>query len=186
MRRAVPGLGTPHPLGLRLPAMYADDDFAQRLLAALDEVVAPVYATLDNLAAYLDPALAPDDFVDWLAGWVAADSDVDWPVARRREAVACAVEQHRLRGTLRGLAAQVRMTFGVTVEVTDTGGTAWSQTPGADLPGSPEPAVTVRVRPQAGREVSVARLRELVDAIRPAHVAYTVEVLPADPDPTEE
>ncbi|MGN9807477.1 phage tail protein [Micromonospora sp. L32] len=176
MRGAVEGLGTPHPLARQLPAMYAADEFAQRLLAALDDVVAPVYATLDNLAAYVDPRLGPTDFVDWLAGWVAATVDQDWPVERRREAVARAVRLHGMRGTPRGLTEQVRVAFGVTVEVTDSGGTAWSPTPGADLPGSPQAEVTVRVRPEDQHMVPLTRLRELVDANRPAHVRYAVDV----------
>lgn len=183
MRRAVEGLATPHPLGRQLPAIYAADDFAQRLLAALDTVVAPVHVTLDNLWAYLDPQLAPADFVDWLGGWVAADAAIDAPAARR-EAVRRAVELHRVRGTGQGLAEQVRMAFGVTAEVVDSGGTTWSLTPGAELPGSPEPSMTVRVHPTGGNPVPAARLRELIEANRPAHVTYTVEILSAAPGNT--
>jgi hypothetical protein len=47
MRGTVPGLASPHPLGGTLPALYADDSFAQRLCDGLDEVLAPVLATLD-------------------------------------------------------------------------------------------------------------------------------------------
>ncbi|MEU3573930.1 SDR family oxidoreductase, partial [Kitasatospora sp. NPDC036755] len=66
-RAAVPGLPSPYPIGRLLPAMYADDDFAQRFTAGLDTVLAPVFATLDNLPAYFQPGLAPADFLDWLA-----------------------------------------------------------------------------------------------------------------------
>ena len=45
----------PAPIGEQLPALYADDDFAQRFTAGLDTVLAPVFSTLDNLPAYLDP-----------------------------------------------------------------------------------------------------------------------------------
>jgi phage tail-like protein len=63
----IAGLGSPHPLGSGLPALYQEDDLAQRLLAALDEVLAPVISTLDNFDRYLEPSLAPLDFVEWLA-----------------------------------------------------------------------------------------------------------------------
>ena len=69
MRGAVPGLPTPHPIGLALPALYLDDGFTQRFTAGLDEVLAPVLLTLDCLDAYLDLELAPPDFLDWLAGY---------------------------------------------------------------------------------------------------------------------
>ncbi|MGW2847530.1 hypothetical protein ACWC5G_21895, partial [Streptomyces sp. NPDC001274] len=65
-RAAVPGLPSRYPIGGLLPALYADDDLAQRFTAGLDTVLAPVLSTLDNLPAYFDPALAPADFLPWL------------------------------------------------------------------------------------------------------------------------
>ncbi|MBE1489288.1 phage tail protein [Plantactinospora soyae] len=177
MRGAVPGLGTPHSFGRRLPAIYGTDELAGRLLAAFDEVLAPVHSTLDNLAAYLDPRLAPVDFVDWLAGWVAAETAPGWTLRQRREAVASAVALHRVRGTARGLAEQVRTVFGVWPEITENGGTAWSSSTGGPLPGTAAPTLTVTVRVPEPELVPLARLRALVEANRPAHVPYTVRVL---------
>src|SRR4029453_7641000 len=71
MRATAAGLATPPPIGEHLPALFQEDEFAQRFVGALDEVLAPVFAVLDCLDAYLDPWLAPPDFVDWLADWVA-------------------------------------------------------------------------------------------------------------------
>jgi phage tail-like protein len=177
MRGAVPDLGTPHPFGRRLPAIYATDELAGRLLAAFDEVLAPVHSTLDNLAAYLDPRLAPADFVDWLAGWVAAETAPGWTLRQRREAVANAVALHRIRGTAPGLAEQVRTVFGVSPEITESGGTAWSSTPGGPLPGTAAPALTVTVRVPDPDLVPLPRLRALVEANRPAHVPCTVRIV---------
>ena len=70
MRGIVSGLASPHPIGGTLPGLYADDSFAQRLCEGLDELLAPVLATLDCLPAYLDPGTAPLDLLEWLAGWV--------------------------------------------------------------------------------------------------------------------
>ena len=53
-----------HPIGDRLPAIYLDDGFTLRFTSALDEVLAPVIAVLDGFADYLDPSLAPADFLD--------------------------------------------------------------------------------------------------------------------------
>ncbi|MEU5550243.1 MULTISPECIES: phage tail protein [unclassified Micromonospora] len=177
MRGTVAGLGTPHPFGRRLPAIYATDEVAGRLLAAFDEVLAPVHATLDNLAAYLDPRLAPADFVDWLAGWVAAETAPGWTLTQRREAVAGAVARHRVRGTAQGLAEQVQMIFGVRPEITENGGTAWSSTSGGPLPGTATPALTVTVRVAEPDRVPLDALRALVEANRPAHVPCTVRVV---------
>lgn len=112
MRASIPGLISPHPLGATLPAMYVEDDFTQRLTAALDDVLAPILCTLDNLEHYLDPALAPADFVEWLATWVGATVDENWPDGRRRAAVAQASSLHRRRGTLKGLEAQLSLFTG--------------------------------------------------------------------------
>ncbi len=76
-RALLPGLGTRHPLGAQLPSVYAEDDFVQRFTAALDDILAPVLCTLDSLPAYFDPALAPADFLEYLAAWVGAPGDPD-------------------------------------------------------------------------------------------------------------
>ena len=179
MRRLVPGLVSPHPLGPTLPAIYHDDDFAQRFLGALDDVLAPIFSTLDNFATYLDPGLTPDDFLDWLATWVGIGLDDTWDEARRREIVARAVELYRMRGTAAGLAAQVGIQTGGEVEIIENGGTAWSVDAGGELPGSPEPLVVVRVAVDDPKSVDAGRVEALVAAAKPAHVPHRVEVVKA-------
>ncbi|WP_406475459.1 phage tail protein [Streptomyces sp. NBC_01615] len=180
-RAAVPGLPSRYPIGGQLPALYADDDFAQRFTAGLDTVLAPVFATLDNLPAYLDPRVAPTDFVAWLASWVGAADDPDWPVEQRREAVVRAVELHRWRGTRRGLVEGLRLALGVHAEVTGDGGAAWSSTAGAGLPPEPPSGPLVRVWPDREERVDVDRVRAIVRAMCPVHTVCRVEVLPGPP-----
>ncbi|MEU2712126.1 phage tail protein [Streptomyces sp. NPDC007205] len=180
-RAAVPGLPSRHPIGHLLPALYADDDFAQRFTAGLDTVLAPVFATLDNLPAYLDPRVAPLDFVVWLASWVGAADDPEWPVELRREAVVRALELHRWRGTRRGLVERLRLTLGVNADVVGDGGAVWSRTAGAVLPPEPSGEVVVRVWPGRDPEVDGRRVRELVRSLCPVHVSCRVEVLPGPP-----
>lgn len=177
MRALLPGLESPHPIGMRLPGLYVDDDFAQRFVTAFDEVLAPIFATLDCLPAYLDPRLAPEDFLDWLAGWVGLALDESWSIERRRELVARAVALHRWRGTRWGLAEHVRLVTGGEVEITESGGVAWSARPQTPLPGSDAPAVHVRVRVPDPSTVDLRRLDALVDGSKPAHLAHTVEVV---------
>jgi phage tail-like protein len=176
-RLHVEGLLSPHPFGERLPGPYAEDGFVQRFVAAFDDVLAPVLAVLDCLDAYWDPRLAPEDFVDWLATWVAAEVDGGRPLADRRRAVARAAQLHRLRGTARGLEELLRTAFGVEARVTDSGGAAWSATPGGALPGSPEPSLAVRVGVDDPQALPLARLEALIEESRPAHVPCTVEVV---------
>ncbi|WP_333769765.1 phage tail protein [Streptomyces sp. IBSBF 2435] len=180
-RAAVAGLPSRHPIGGLLPALYADDDFAQRFTAGLDTVLAPVFSTLDNLPAYFDPRVAPLDFVAWLASWVGAADDPRWPAELRREAVVRAVQLHRWRGTRRGLVEGLRLTLAVNADVTGDGAVAWSRTAGAELPPEPSGEVVVRVWPDRGPEVDEGRVREVVRALCPVHVSCRVEVLPGPP-----
>jgi phage tail-like protein len=176
-RADVPGLVNPHPMGERLPAMYLEDSFVQRLTAALDEVVAPILNSLDNLDAYLDPDLAPEDFLQWLGGWVGLALDESWPAARRRALLAEAADLYRVRGTARGLAAFLRLLTGAEVEIDETGGAAYSTTASAAPPGSPNFAMVVRFRPPAGVELDPARMDALVATAKPAHVFHRVEIV---------
>lgn len=177
MRGGLTGLASAHPLGPTLPAIYQDDDFAQRMLEALDVVVAPIYSTIDNFDAYLDPWLAPDDFLAWLAGWVGISLDESWDQGRRREIVARAVDLYRMRGTAAGLAAQVEIQTGGQVEIVENGATGWSVDPGGELPGSPEPLVVVRVAVPDPKSVDAVKLDALVAAAKPAHVMHRIELV---------
>ena len=100
------------------------------MMAAFDEIVAPLFSTLDCLDSYLDPKLAPHDFVDWLASWVGVDIDETWTLERRRRLILDAVALYRIRGTAAGLAAHVNLYAGVTPEIAENGGCEWSQTAG--------------------------------------------------------
>jgi phage tail-like protein len=173
MRGPVAGLPTAHLIEHRLPGVFLDDDFTRRFVAAFDEVLAPIFLTLDCLDAYLDPALAPADFVDWLAGWLAVDFDDETRLAQRRRVLAHAVQLHRWRGTRRGLVEQVRLLTGGEVEVADSGGCVAHAESGGPLPGeSPAWArVTVR-KPSSIVDESAVR------AAAPAHVRVSVEVRP--------
>ncbi|TQK44155.1 phage tail-like protein [Streptomyces sp. SLBN-118] len=186
MRAHVPELESPYPLGSQLPAIYADDGLTQRMTDAFDEVLAPVLSTLDNLTAYFAPFLAPADVLAWLAGWVGATIDVDWPLERQREAVACAVALHRRRGTPRGLAEQVEVVFGIAPEIEESGGACWSVAPGGPLPGQSQPRLTVRLRVPDSAPIDRRAVDRVVAANRPAHIPYVVEMERAEPHSPDE
>jgi phage tail-like protein len=176
-RAAGPAFLSPHPLGDFLPAMYHEDSFAQSLTAGLDSVLAPIFSSLDNLEAYLDPALAPEDFLDWLGGWVGLVVDETWPLDRRRAFISRAHELYRIRGTAKGLAAHVEVFSGGQVQIQEPGGTSWSVTTGSALPGSAGFDVLVRVTVDDPATVDQARLNALVAAAKPAHLTHRVEVV---------
>ncbi len=179
MRGLIPGLETPHPIGETLPGLYRDDDMAQRLVSAMDAEMAPVFASLDGFEAYLDPAYAPEDFLDWLGGWVGVTLDQTWPLERRRMMVASAVDLFRLRGTASGLASQIAIYTGGQVEIIESGAAGWSKVPNAAIPGDAAPSLVVRVTVHNSKAVSAARLDALVAAAKPAHIPHAVEIVEA-------
>jgi phage tail-like protein len=176
VRRGVAGLVNPFPVGRSLPAIYHDDDLVQAWCASLDEGLAPVVATLDCLPAYLDPATTPPDMLDWLAGWVGVVLEPGQSEARQRELVAAGVGLLTWRGTVKGVCDAVEVLLGVVPEVEETGGSEWSTTPGAPLPGAPGARLTVRVTVPDAAAVDRRRLEDLVVATKPAHVRHEVEV----------
>ncbi|MCC9311662.1 phage tail protein [Kitasatospora sp. RB6PN24] len=183
-RAAIPGLPSRHPIGELLPALYADDDFAQRFTAGLDTVLAPVFATLDNLQAYFQPHLAPTDFLAWLADWVAVETDPAWPEEVRRAVVLRAVALHRWRGTRRGLQERLRLVLGVGAEIVDGGGAAWSTSPEPTLPPAPARELLVRVWPERSAEVDEEQVLAVVRTCCPVHLGCRVQILQAPPEST--
>lgn len=175
-RGTVPGLQTAHPLVDLLPGLLASDDFAQRFTAGLDEVLAPVFLALDCFDSYLDPKLAPPDFVAWLADWVAAELDDTWSDQRRRAVVAAGLRMHRRRGTVHGLKEHVQLATGLRIEIEESGGASWSPEPGSRPPGHATPGLTVRLRIADPGSVDHARLNRAVREACPAHVPFRIEV----------
>ena len=84
MRGMVRDLETPMPLVTRLPGVYQDSDFTARFVAAFDDGIAPIFATLDNLAAHFDSSTAPADLLAYVGSWVGARREHADDVAMRR------------------------------------------------------------------------------------------------------
>jgi phage tail-like protein len=177
MRGSVEGLASPRPLGNELPAAFQEDEFCMRMVSAFDEVLAPVFSTLDCWDSYLDPQLAPDDFVDWLASWVGVDVDETWSLERRRQLIQGAVFLYRIRGTVAGLTAHLDLYAGVAPAIEESGGCGWSETAGAQLPGSPRPRLSVRLEVGDPATVNRTTVNRIVGSSRPAHLPYELEVV---------
>ena len=176
-RGLVRNLVSPHPLIDTLPGLYQEDGFTQRFMSAFDAALAPIFVSLDNLPAYLDPWLAPEDFLEWLASWFGVLLDDSWSIDRRRALVAKAFDFYRMRGTVSGLRAQLETLTNGTVELHETGGVATSTKAGAPLPGSPNFALLVRVIVDDPGAINLSRLDALVASAKPAHVTHKVEVV---------
>lgn len=177
MRGMVPGLQILRRIADELPPALQEDEFCQRFVSAFDEVVTPAYYALDCWDAYLDPNVAPEDFVEWLATWVGVEIDETWTMERRRQLIQDAVVLYRIRGTAAGLGAHIKLYCGVTPEIEESGACEYSQTADSPMPGSAQPRLVVRLRvddPAAVKQTTVSRI---VGTARPAHIPYQVEIL---------
>src|SRR4029453_18833463 len=176
MRGRIDALSSPHPLGRALPGAYQQDRFAHHLLSAIDDALAPIFCTLDNLDAYFDPWLTPDDFLAWLGQWGPVLLDGNWPVEQRRAFRPQALQLHRRNGPAAGIRMHVRASINCDVEISDSGGTAWSQQPNSPLPGSSGAYLAVKLIPLQGAEIDPATADAVVAAVKPAHVRHSVEI----------
>jgi phage tail-like protein len=149
-----------------VPALFHEDPLFLGLCAAFDELLGPVVTALDCFAAYLDPWLAPDDFLAWLGTLVGvgvgvgADIGVDVGAeadasGRQRALIAGAVRAYRVRGTAAGLRDVVATAAHVPAEqvsVAESGSVTWSDRPGAAIAPPLHPVVTITVVVPAGRD----------------------------------
>jgi phage tail-like protein len=95
----------------QLPAHFRADPFVGQFLMAFEAVLSGaddvdqpgLEALVGDLVRYLDPARAPDEFLPWLAGWVAFSVRADWDTDTTRGFLAEVVPLYRQRGTLAGL-----------------------------------------------------------------------------------
>jgi len=177
MRGVIDGLESPVSLTEQLPAVYQEDEFAMRFVSALDVAMAPVLATMDNLAAYVDPHFAPCDFLAWLGGWVGVELGDSWHEQSRRADHAEAAHDHRRTGTAARLADALTRATRCEIEIVESGGATWSRTPGSPFPGAASASMHVRVRACDPDEVDLTHLDRVVASLKPAHVAHSVEVV---------
>ena len=181
-RGLTPEVASRHALIDTLPAMLAEDEFLGRFTAAIDDVLTPFFTTLDCLDSYVDPRLAPVDFLDWVAGWVGLELDPRWSEDVRRRVTCSSAALHEARGTAQGLRDELALLTGGEVDVDEPGGVAWSAVAGGCLPKAGVNRVVVRVRggdPDLAEPAGPARrrLEASVRAAVPAHLPVTVEVL---------
>jgi phage tail-like protein len=158
-----------------LPAVYQEHDFGMRFVGALESVLDPVVALLDNLPAHFDAALAPADLVDLLSAWLGLESDESATLEHRREVLRRASDLARRRGTKRGLEDLLAVSFpDLKLRVEDAGGVVFATDPAA----LPEPAAPgfVVYCDTAVDEQTAAAVARLLERARPAHASYRLRV----------
>jgi phage tail-like protein len=181
MRAGLQGLASPRPIIDTMPSVYRGDFFAERLCASFDDVLAPIFATLDCLTAYLDPRTAPDDMLEWLAGWIGLTVGGHDNPARKREQIITGAALLPWRGTARSVRAAVVAAFDREAEVIESGAATWSTTPDSRPGGQPVPGLVVRVTVDSENDIDARSLDALVDSVKPAHIPHRVEIVIRSP-----
>jgi hypothetical protein len=166
-----------------VPALFHEDPLFLELCAAIDELLSPVVTALDCFAAYLDPRLAPDDFLGWLGSLVGAEPDAaagagpgsaagagpgsaagagPGDAGSFRALIAGAVRSYHVRGTPDGLRAAVAGATGVPaaqIRVTECGAVTWSQSPGLAEPPPFNPVVEIALPAPPGQDPDAVAAR---------------------------
>jgi phage tail-like protein len=190
-------VGAAYRISGPVPALYQEDPLFLELCAAFDELLGPFLAALDCFPAYLDPWLAPADFLDWLgtlvgtqpAGANPASELLPAPAAhgrgrepRRRAHIAGAVRAYRERGTPEGLRRAAAAAAGVSdqqVIVAECGSVTWADTHGAaDVPAF-DPTVEITVTVPSGSDTAAAAeaVRQAAEPALPVFSRLRVKVV---------
>jgi phage tail-like protein len=123
----------------------------------------------------LDPAgaQAPEDFLPWLAGWVATSVEDDWGVATKRAFISRIVQIYKTRGTAAGLRAILDL-HGFKPEVHDHDDADPPYLPEGSSPYLFAVSVSLTSVTVAGMQRQLRRAISIVDQWKPAHTYYTL------------
>ena len=144
-----------------LPGIY-HTDFMASFLGIFESILFPIEWQIDNFDLFLDPGTAPAGFLSWLANWFNIVFDTTWNEKQRRAFLKEAYAIYSRYGTKWALTRMLEIYTGRTPEIDDQS---------ADL----EPH-TFRVRLPAVVSLDRASIERLIDACKPIHTAYILEM----------
>lgn len=153
-----------------LPAVYQEQDFAMRFVGAFEEVLDPIVAVMDTLAAHFDPDLAPLDILELMTAWLGVRHNQAQSAPELRALVHRAAELARLRGTHAGLELALKLNFpSLALRVEDEGGIRFSSD--SELPNAKAPSFVVYCDEAIPKE-EAASVARVIEAVKPAHVGF--------------
>ena len=181
-----------------LPSIFSEDPFLGRFLLAFEQVLTGLDGgesqpaegleeTIAGIASLFDARETREEFIPWIAGWVALGLRADWTVAQKRDFLAKVVPLYRRRGTKDNLAELLKIYTGLTPVITGVEDTEFQigvhSTIGKDtqIEGSPPHQFHVTVTmPQpipALRERQRQIALALIDLQKPAHTTYDLAIV---------
>lgn len=162
-----------------LPPIYHDAPLdgpaplVERWVGALEQVLDPVVALLDNLPAHLDPELAPDELIQAMCWWIGMPRLASVAVDAKRRLLAHAAEIADARGTQGGVELVLALAFpDETFTVQHSGAISTGTDPRATVAAA-APSITVRSARALEPDARQALL-ELLEDQRPATATLTL------------
>ena len=158
-----------------LPAVFQQDPFIGRFLLAFEAILSGsedakqpgLEETIGRMAEAFDPQTTREEFLPWLAGWVALSLRADWDAPTKRRFIEQIVPLYRLRGTQAGLEQLLRLYTQENVTIYD----AFTQPAHffqVQLRLSEADPDRLRVKQQIARAI--------IDQEKPAHTFYALKV----------
>jgi phage tail-like protein len=99
-----------------LPAVYQEDEasraFLERFLSLFETLFYNVEVKIGQIARLFDPLATPEAFLPWLAQWLAASFDENWPAEKQRQFLRQAATLYKARGTRRGFEEMIALFTG--------------------------------------------------------------------------
>ena len=94
-----------------LPSIFHEEPFVGHFLYAFEAILSGLQdaqrpgleETIERLHTYFDPQQTDEEFLPWLAGWVALSLRADWETNTKRDFIRQIVPLYALRGTKAGL-----------------------------------------------------------------------------------
>jgi phage tail-like protein len=146
-----------------LPVIFHENDFLTRFLQIFEAIWEPLEQRQDHIAMFFSPRTCPASWLPWYASWFDLKLESHLPEARVRALLAETIDIYRWRGTAYGLTRVIEVTLGLHAEITER-------------PSEPNVfRVAVRLPRNAGPDV-IAVLHGLLNAHKPAHTGYVIEV----------
>jgi phage tail-like protein len=163
-----------------LPAIFSDDPFLGRFLLAfeqiltglldktepgLEEIIAQIPVLFDpkRIHQFFGGETELEEFLNWLAGWVALSLRADWTLEQKKNFLADIVPLYRSRGTKENLSKLLKIYTTVTPEIVEREDHSFSVTLSLS---THDPLEVVR----QGMIASA-----LIDLQKPAHTKYELE-----------
>jgi phage tail-like protein len=155
--------------------------------AAADPAIDGLEETIAGISTLFDARETPEEFLPWLAGWVALGLRADWTVAQKRDFLAKIVPLYRRRGTKENLADLLKIYTGLTPVITGAEDIECQigvhSTIGRDmqLGGAPAHRFHISVTmPNPDPETLQRQFQiasALIDLQKPAHTTYELEIV---------